>query len=120
MEIPRHTRAFCQSLIEAGADGPRNLQHTLSVNKPCDEDAGHNAENSEPVRLIPGRGDAEVQGCTPLVPDAIVITRDHLEPVSPRPKVAIESLPPCTWLLPSRSVTFQFVAEVYSLWDGET
>jgi len=28
MQLPRHSRAFCQSLVEAGGDGSGNSQNT--------------------------------------------------------------------------------------------
>src|SRR5260370_41321338 len=100
MQVRRHTSAFCQSLIEAGADGSRDLQHTQSVDNPYDEDTGENAENSEPVRLVPGRRDAEVQAGTGLVPDPIVIACDDPKPVSPCAKITIACLPRGPWCLP--------------------
>src|SRR3954471_9690233 len=78
MDVPRHTSAFRQSLIEADANGSRNLPHSQPIENPYNnEDTGHNAENSEPVRLIPGRRDAEVQSGASLVPDTIVIACDY-------------------------------------------
>src|SRR5580704_9764579 len=101
MEVPCHARAFCQSLVEAGADGPRNLPHAQPVDEAYDEATGHNAQSSEPVCLIPGRRDAEIQACTGLVPDTIVVACDDPKLVSCRATVTIESLPPYSWFLPA-------------------
>src|ERR1700678_842832 len=119
VEVPRHASALCQSLIKTGADGSRNLQHTQAVDNPYDEDTGDKAENSEPVRLIPGRGDAEVEDRACIVPDAIVIACDHAKPVSPWAKVIVERLTPCSWLLPGSVAALQSVAEAHFLGNYE-
>src|SRR5882724_714165 len=100
MDVPCHTSSFSQSLIEAGVDGSRKLPHTQSIDNAYDEASRDQAESSKPVCLIPGRRDAEVQHCTRIVPDTVVIARHHAKPVLPWAKVAIESLPPRPWLLP--------------------
>src|SRR5580692_3791150 len=117
MEVSRHPSAFRQSLIEAGADRSRNLPHAQSVDNAHDEATGDKAESSEPVCLIPRRRDAEVQSGTSLVPDTIVVACDHAKLVSPWAKVIIESLPPCSWLLPDCIAAFQFVAKAHFLWN---
>src|SRR5258707_58587 len=119
MEVPCHTSTFRQSLIESGADGSRNPQHTQSVDNPHDEDNGENAENSEPVRLIPGRRDAEVQGCTGVVPDAIVITRDHAKPIIPRRQVCVVSLASAHGAVPVIVVALKLVAELNLFWGRQ-
>jgi hypothetical protein len=40
VEVPRHASALCQSVIETGADGSRNLQHTQAVDSPNNKDTG--------------------------------------------------------------------------------
>src|SRR5882762_8486176 len=120
MQVPCHARAFCQSLIEANADGSRDLMQSQQMKSPQNENCGHNAENSEPVCLIPGRRDYEVQCGTGVVPDAIVVACDHAKPVSSWAKVTIESLPPLSWLLPDCVAPFQFVAKAYFLRDHKT
>ena len=100
MQVPCHARAFCQSLIEANADGSRDLTQPQLMKSPQNGYSEHNAENSEPACLKPGRRNYEVQRGTSLVPDAIVVACDHAKPVSSWTKVTIESLPPGSWLLP--------------------
>src|SRR5260370_21366468 len=120
MEIPRHPRAFCQALIEAGADGSRNLQHTQSVDNPHDEDTRNKAENSEPVRLVPGRRNAEDQGGTGVVPDVIVIACNHFETVLPGSQIVIKSLPASACILPIDIAPFELIAKSHLLGNHET
>src|SRR5258708_729328 len=100
MQVPRHARAFYQSLIEANADGSRDLTQSQLMKRPQKGDSEQTEENSKPVCLIPGRRDYEAQRGTRLIPDAVVVAGDHAKAVSSWAKVTIESLPPSTWLLP--------------------
>ena len=117
MEVPRHASAFCQSFIEAGADGSCNLPHSEPVENDHDENTGHGAETSKPGCLIPGGRDTEIQDCAYFVPDPAVVARDDPKSVSPWPEVTIESLTPRSWFLPGCVVAFQFVTKTHFLWD---
>src|SRR6267378_3214485 len=81
------------------------------------DDYEHNAENSEPACLKPGRRYYEVQRGTNVVPDAVVVACVYAKPVLSWAKVTIESLPPGAWLLPGCVPTFQFVTKAYLLRD---
>src|SRR3979409_1606467 len=115
MDVPCHTSSFRQSLIEAGADGSRNLAHSQPVENHHGQDPQDNAENSEPVRLVPGRRDAEVQDCAGGIPDTVVIACDYVKPVSAWAKVTIERLSSCSGFLPSSIAALQFVAKAHFL-----
>ena len=92
---------------------------TQSVDSPYDEDNRHNAENSEPVRLIPGRRDAEVQSGTGFVPDAIVITSDHAKTIVSRRQVCVGNLPSAYGAVPVIIVALELVAELDVFWGRQ-
>src|SRR3981081_876033 len=117
MQVPCHPGAFCQSLLEADAGGSRDLTQSQLMKRHQNDDYEHNAENSEPVCLIPGRRYHEVQRGTGVVPDAVVVASDHAKPISSRAKVTIESLAPGSGLLPGCIPAFQFVTKAYFLRD---
>src|ERR1035438_2133163 len=70
---------------------------------------------TKPPGLVPGGGHAEGQSCAFLVPDAVVVAPDHTKPVLSRTKIGVESLTPCSSILPFRVVTLQPVAKAHLL-----
>src|SRR6266481_7329312 len=115
MKLSRHASAFRHSFIEACAHDPRQPPHSQPIDCPNHEDDGRDIENSKPAGLVPRGCDAEVQGCVCIVPDAVIVARDHAEPVFSWTKVTVESLTPYSWILPGGIVAFQSVAKAHLL-----
>ncbi len=55
-----------------------------SVEHPDQYQKNGQACRAEPAGLIVGRGDREIHSCASVVPDSIVVTRDHTEPIRSR------------------------------------
>src|SRR4030088_571470 len=117
MQVPCHARAFCQSLIEANADGSRDLTQPQLMKSPQNGDSEHNAENSEPACLQPRRRHFEVKRVTGFIPGALVGARYPTKTVPSWAKGTKERLPPGTWCFPVCIATYQFVTKAYFLRD---
>src|SRR5208282_5823504 len=70
---------------------------------------------TKPPGLEPGGGHTEGYSGTFLVPDAVIVARDHAKAVICRRKIGVERLTACSRILPFRVVTFQFVAKAHLL-----
>src|SRR5208282_168348 len=71
------------------------------------------------ARLVPGGRDAEVHGCTRLVPDAGIVAGNDAEAVLSGTKVSVEGLTARRRLLPAGIAPFELVAEAHLLRNHE-
>src|ERR1700691_1332971 len=78
-------------------------------NQSCD------AKESKPIRLVIGRSDEEIEGRDSFVPHAAVIASLYPESVTAWWKIAVESLPSSSGILPIAIIAFQLVLEMYPL-----
>ena len=111
VDIARNPSAFCQAFVEAGVHNRRDLPTSKPIARHEDGESRTQAKQTKPQLLIVGGFDYEVQRRTGFVPHAVVVAGDNVETIMPRRKVAVESLPPCTWFLPAGVTPFQFVAK---------
>src|SRR5277367_1144634 len=81
MKLSRQAGAFGQPLIEASVNGFSYLPHAETVQGPRHQNGSNNAENTEPVRLVPSWCNAEVKSCTDVVPYSIVIGGKDVKPI---------------------------------------
>src|SRR5258705_7723065 len=119
MKFSRHASPFRQSLIETNADDARNLVHPQPVDGPPNKETGDDAKEPEPVGLVPGRCDAEVQGCAGVVPDAIAVTSDHAKPIVSRRQVCVGNLPSAFRAAPVIIVALELEAELDVFWGSQ-
>src|SRR5260370_41299479 len=115
MEVTRQASSLCESLIEAVADGSRNLPHAQPVSGPNDEEPGGDAQEEKHIRLVPGRCDAEWKNAALLVPNAVLIGRYDTKSITSGTEARIEGLHAGADVLPHFINTVQLVTKFHSL-----
>src|SRR5580704_12935232 len=81
---------------------------------------GHDTQCAEPDRLVPGWHNSEIQGCTCLVPDAVVIAHDYTKPIFPRTQLRIKSFATSARVLPIAIMPVKSVAKLHLLGNEKT
>src|ERR1700687_1543734 len=66
----------------------------------------------EPLRLIEGRKKIEIQSGARLIPNPVVVARQHPETIRVRPQIRIKSLAPRTSVSPVRIKSLELVANL--------
>src|ERR1700690_886316 len=94
---------------------PLDAANAQPVDAPKQCQKGGQRARTKPPGLEPGGGHAEGQSCAFLVPDAVVVAREHAKAVISRTKIGVERLTPCSWILPFRIATLQLVAKAHFL-----
>src|SRR5216683_7438743 len=107
------------SVDGSSASSATNLPPPQAVERPHDEEPRGDAQKKKQIRLVPRGCNAEGQNGALLIPDAIAVACDYPKLVSPRAKVSIESLAPCSWFLPGRIAAFESVSKAHSLWSDK-
>src|SRR6202142_4136866 len=94
---------------------PLDAANAQPVDAPKQCQKGGQRARTKPPGLEPGGGDAEGQSCAFLVPDAVVVARDHTKAVIARTKIGVERLSPYSMILPFLIATPQLVSKAYLL-----
>jgi hypothetical protein len=115
MDVPCQACSFRQSLVETRVESLRNLTKSKPESDPDRKDGGHHGQHDKRPRLVPGRGDDEVERRALFVPDAVIVRGDHVEAVRARPQVGVKRLTPASRFLPRVFPAFQPVSKPYFL-----
>src|SRR5580698_7602572 len=86
-----------------------------AMKHPDQRNEDSDARESEPIRLVIGRSDDEIEGRAGFVPQAAIVGCLHPEGIVPRRQVAVESLPSSAGILPIAIIAFQLVLEMHLL-----
>src|SRR6202050_4419070 len=112
--------ALSQTLIEAGINARGHLPYAEPVKCRRQADTACNAEETEPSGLEPRRRNAEIQGCTRIVPNTVVIAGEYEKLVRARPKLVVIRLAACAYVLPSVIDAIELVAKEHAFGNGKT
>src|SRR5208282_4639563 len=77
MELTSDTRSFTHPCFDGRVEFPPKLPDSQLVRRPQQCQQEDRAKGAEPIRLVEGRSNVEIQLRGMIVPDAVTITRDH-------------------------------------------
>ena len=83
------------------------------------EDRDDDAEEREPSHLEPGRRHIEIQHCTGIIPNAVVITGHYVKRVMARAKLRVIRLTTCAYVVPIAIHAIELVTKQHPLRNGK-
>jgi hypothetical protein len=120
MKIARNPRTLRQSFVVAKIYLPGNLADASLVHQPHQREARGSEGKLKPHRLIERRQDAECPSGASLIPDSVVVARDHPKSISLRGEPIVEGLSPHASFVPVAILSFELVAEAHPFRNGQT
>src|SRR5271169_3047630 len=100
MQIPRDAGPLADALFQTHVELVRHLPEAEPIERPQRYPKNCYAGEAEPIRLVPGWHNAEIQGGACLIPDAVVIARDYAEAVVAGSEIVVEGATTCCSILP--------------------
>src|ERR1700690_2495641 len=107
MEFPCQACAFRDPVIKPGVDLRADLAQAPTMGYPNKPAPGTNTERHEPRRLKEGRRNVDYRDRAGLVPDAIVVARNHVKAKLTRRKLRVVGGAACSGVLPAVVDTLQ-------------
>ena len=111
MQFPRDALAFPETRIHGRPYSLGGLPQPHLIKQVQECHCREHAESEEPLRLVKGRSDIEVQHSAVLVPNPIIVAGDHVKSKTPWRQTGIESLPSRSSILPFFIDAIEHVAE---------
>src|SRR5580704_1632027 len=115
MQIASQPRSLTDPFIQPHIEFPCHLMEPVSVQPPQQRQTSEAARRLKPLRLIKSRRNHDLRNRAGLIPDAVVIRRDHMKAETTRWKLGVRCEAACSAILPILVVPFQLVAEANAL-----
>ena len=101
MQLPGDSRALGEPFLKLHIQTACYLAHSITIRHPGQTGGCGHAEQDKPFGLVKRGKDVELQRGSYLVPNAVVVTRDHAEAIVAWTEIIIKSLPSGSGFLPA-------------------